>query len=84
VPGALRAALTAAILVVIWAAAADVADSALFPGPVEVARALAAALAQGTLVRAILVSAARLLAGYAAALAIGVPLGLVLARGPLA
>lgn len=34
--------------------------------------------------RAILVSAARLLAGYAAALAIGVPLGLVLARAPLA
>lgn len=82
--GALWAALTAAILVVIWAAASEVADSALFPGPVEVVRALAAALAQGTLVRAILVSAARLLAGYAAALAIGVPLGLVLARAPLA
>jgi NitT/TauT family transport system permease protein len=84
VRGALWAALTAAILVVIWAAASEVADSALFPGPVEVVRALAAALAQGTLVRAILVSAARLLAGYAAALAIGVPLGLVLARAPLA
>src|SRR5690606_31118577 len=40
----------------------------------------AKALAEGTLVRAVLVSVVRLLVGYAIALASGVPLGLVLAR----
>ena len=46
------------------------------------ARALASALAQGTLVRAVLVSTIRLVVGYLIALAIGVPLGLALARVP--
>lgn len=80
--GATRAGLTAAILVVIWAAASELARSALFPGPIEVARALADALVQGTLGRAVLVSTVRLVVGYLVALAIGVPLGLVLARVP--
>jgi NitT/TauT family transport system permease protein len=84
VRGALRAGLTAAILVVIWAAASEAAKSPLFPGPLEVARALVSAVTQGTLGRAVLVSALRLLVGYAIALAIGVPLGLVLARVPVA
>jgi len=78
--GALRTALTAAILVVVWAAASSLAHSPLFPGPLEVARSLAKALAEGTLARAILVSAIRLLVGYAIAIFTGVPLGLVLAR----
>lgn len=72
----------AAILAVIWAAASEAAKSSLFPGPLEVARALASATAEGSLGRAVLVSAARLVVGYAVALAIGVPLGLVLARAP--
>lgn len=76
----MRAAVTAAILVVIWAAASEIAKSPLLPGPIEVARALARATATGTLVRAILTSAARLIVGYGIALAIGVPGGLVLAR----
>ncbi|MBX3552208.1 MAG: ABC transporter permease subunit [Pseudolabrys sp.] len=50
------------------------------PGPLEVARALASALAAGTLARAVAVSAVRLLVGYAIAIATGVPLGLLLAR----
>jgi NitT/TauT family transport system permease protein len=74
--------LTAAILVGIWAAASELAESALFPGPLEVVRALASALAQGTLVRAVIVSTIRLVVGYLIALAIGVPLGLALARVP--
>lgn len=74
--------MTAAILVGIWAAASELAESALFPGPLEVVRALASALAQGTLGRAVLVSTLRLLVGYAIALGIGVPLGLTLARVP--
>lgn len=50
------------------------------PGPIEVARALARAVAAGTLVRAIAISTARLVVGYAIALALGIPAGLVLAR----
>jgi len=45
-------------------------------------RALASALVQGTLGRAVLVSTIRLVVGYLIALAIGVPLGLALARVP--
>jgi NitT/TauT family transport system permease protein len=71
------------MLVAIWAAASRLANSPLFPGPLDVARSLAAALAAGTLVRAVLTSAARLLVGYAIALVLGVPLGLVLARSEL-
>ncbi len=71
-----------AILVGIWAAASELAESPLFPGPLEVVRALASALTQGTLGRAVLVSTLRLLVGYAIALGIGVPLGLTLARVP--
>jgi NitT/TauT family transport system permease protein len=76
----MRTAVTAGILVVIWAAASRLAQSPLFPGPLEVARSLAAALAAGTLVRAMVTSGVRLLVGYAIALAVGVPLGLLLAR----
>ena len=72
--------MTAAILVAIWAAASRLASSPLFPGPLDVARSLAAALVAGTLVRAIATSAARLLVGYAIAIVTGVPLGLALAR----
>ncbi|HSO32260.1 MAG TPA: ABC transporter permease subunit [Labilithrix sp.] len=68
------------MLVAIWAAASRLANSPLLPGPLDVARSLAAALAAGTLLRAVLTSAVRLLVGYAIALALGIPLGLVLAR----
>lgn len=56
----------------------------LFPGPGEVAHALASAIVQGTLGRALLVSTVRLAVGYFIALAVGVPLGLILARAPAA
>ena len=81
--GVIRTAAMAAMLVALWAAASRLANSPLFPGPVDVARSLAAALAAGTLVRAVLTSAVRLLVGYAIALVLGVPLGLVLARSAL-
>ena len=71
------------MLVAIWAAVSSLANSPLFPGPLDVARSLAAALAAGTLVRAVLTSAVRLLVGYAIALVLGIPLGLVLARSEL-
>lgn len=73
-------AATAAILVGAWAAASRIANSPLLPGPLDVARALGDAAREGILVRAVATSALRLLFGYVLALAIGVPLGLVLAR----
>lgn len=72
--------MTAAILVATWAAASRLAQSPLFPGPLDVARSLAAALTGGTLVRAVVTSALRLVVGYAIALLTGIPLGLLLAR----
>jgi len=79
---ALRAVLTLAVLALFWAAASQVAQSALFPGPLEVARSLVAAARGGMLGRAVVVSAVRLIVGYTLALVIGVPLGVLLARVP--
>jgi sulfonate transport system permease protein len=70
------------ILVAIWGAGSELAHSALFPGPLEVLRGAAAAVRDGTLVRALLLSVARLVFGYAVSLAVGVPLGMALARVP--
>jgi NitT/TauT family transport system permease protein len=69
-------------LVVIWAAASELAHSPLAPGPVEVGRAIVAGVRDGTLVRALLTTLARLLVGYGIALALGIPLGTALARSP--
>lgn len=77
-----RGVLGGAVLLVAWAAAARAAESALFPAPLEVGRALLAAAREGTLARAITVSAVRLVFGYAVALLLGVPLGVLLARVP--
>ena len=68
------------VLTVLWAAGAELARSPLFPGPLAVARALVAALQDGMLGRGIVVTGLRLVVGYAIALAVGVPLGLLLAR----
>ena len=76
----MRTVATALILVALWAAASRLAQSPLFPGPLDVARSLAAALVAGTLARAVITSAIRLVVGYAIAIATGVPLGLLLAR----
>lgn len=81
--GWLRGVAAVAILVVIWAAASEVARTPLAPGPVAVARELAAGVRDGTLVRALLTSTARLAVGYVVALALGVPLGTALARSSL-
>jgi NitT/TauT family transport system permease protein len=69
-----------AILVAIWAAVSEIARTPLAPGPVAVARSLVAGVRDGTLVRALMTSVARLTVGYCLALAIGVPLGIGLAR----
>lgn len=68
------------ILVVIWAAVSELARTPLAPGPLAVARSLLESLRDGTLLRAIGTSVARLLVGYGAALLLGIPLGILLAR----
>ncbi len=75
--GVLRTAVTAAILVAIWAAASRLAQSPLFPGPLDVARSLGSG-ARGGYARACRRDqrACASLVGYAIALATGVPLGL--------
>jgi NitT/TauT family transport system permease protein len=78
--GWLQGLAVTAILVVIWAAASEVAATPLVPGPLAVARSLVSGLRDGTLVRAFVTSAVRLFVGYATALTLGVPLGIGLAR----
>ena len=69
-------------LVVIWAllVRARIWSPVLLPSPWSVGRYLWEALRDGTLVAATLVTLKRLLIGYAAGLAIGLPLGLLTAR----
>jgi NitT/TauT family transport system permease protein len=74
----------AAGLVVAWAIASELANSQLAPGPVAVARAFTACVRDGTLTRAVATTVARLFLGYAVALVVGVPLGVLLARSVLA
>jgi len=81
--GWLRGLLALAILVSLWAAAAEVAHTPLAPGPLAVGRALLAGVHDRTLVHALLTSVARLAVGYVLALAIGIPLGCALARSRL-
>jgi NitT/TauT family transport system permease protein len=68
------------ILVVIWAAVSELARTPLAPGPIAVAGSLLEGLRDGTLLRAIGTSVARLLVGYGCALLLGIPLGVLLAR----
>jgi NitT/TauT family transport system permease protein len=55
----------------------------LFPGPVAVARSVGLMAADGRLAGAVLKSLARLGQGYLVSAAVGVPLGIALARSPL-
>lgn len=82
IPRVMRSVAGVLAFVFVWSLASRLAQSALFPGPLEVARSLVGAALEGTLLRAIFVSALRLVFGYAVALLIGVPLGVVLARVP--
>ncbi|MEZ4258781.1 MAG: ABC transporter permease subunit [Polyangiaceae bacterium] len=54
----------------------------MFPSPIDVGAALARAAASGELPRAVARTGLRLVVGYAVALAVGVCLGVVLARAP--
>lgn len=78
--GWLRGVTFTAILVVIWAAVSELLHTPLAPGPVAVGRSLLDGAHDGTLLRAIATSVARLLVGYGSALLLGIPLGILLAR----
>jgi NitT/TauT family transport system permease protein len=55
-------------------------DPTLFPSPFEVAKTLGKMIADGSLADATAVSLRRVLLGYSISLAIGIPLGILLAR----
>jgi len=79
--GVRQALFYAALLALWWAVAArEVWPPYLLPSPADVGTFLRDAARDGTLLPAVLTSAARVLAGYAIALAAGTALGLVLAR----
>ncbi|MCK6459755.1 MAG: ABC transporter permease [Planctomycetes bacterium] len=80
-----RSLLFFAALVVLWEAVAraGIWHRALLPTPYDVLSFLGRAAADGTLLRATLVTLRRLLLGYAVGLVLGIPLGVVAARSAL-
>lgn len=70
-------------LIAAWGAASRLAAHFLFPGPLDVAHALARGVSDGTLLRALAKSMGRLALGYALSLSGGVLLGVSLARSAL-
>lgn len=83
-PSALGTALVGLALLAAWhlLAAAGVWPRYLFPGPAEVAARMAQAWSQGELGTGVVRSMARMAAGFGLAVAMGVPLGLLLAAAP--
>ena len=69
-------------LLAIWEAfvRAKIWSPVLLPSPIEVAKYLANSIRDGTLLSGTLVTLKRLVLGYAAGLALGLPLGLLIAR----
>src|SRR4051812_27771912 len=72
------------LLVLSWALAARYGPwhSSLFPGPMDVVRSFARMARDGTLLRGVARSLARLVQGYGLSVLIGVPLGIATARVP--
>ena len=75
-----------AVLFLVWEILAErhIWNATLFPSPIEVGRTLGHLIGDGSLSDAIAVSLRRVLAGYGISLAIGVPLGALLARSQFA
>jgi NitT/TauT family transport system permease protein len=72
--------VTLALLLAIWEAAARVSDSIFLPGVAQTVRGAAELIAAGTLQHDILVSYARIFSGWGLALAVSVPLGLLVGQ----
>ena len=81
-----RAVLFYVLLLAVWQvlAVSGVWNSTLFPGPIEVGGTLWDLICSGKLIDATSISLRRVLAGYAIALVLGVPLGVFLARSRVA
>jgi len=75
-------AAAAAVLIAFWHAAVQATGTNVFPSPAAVARGLAELARKGLLVRYTRDSLLRVAAGYGAALAIGIPLGIFLGWRP--
>jgi NitT/TauT family transport system permease protein len=75
-----KGSLPFALLAALWAALSSLAASPLLPTPWAVAGACVELSADGSLPVAVGVTAARLAFGYGLALAVGVPLGVLVAR----
>jgi len=76
-----RIALPAAVLALLlagWDAAVRLSGSDLFPGPLAVAAGIGELAEQGLLVRYVVASLFRVTIGFGLALAVGIPLGLLL------
>ena len=76
--------LAAALLILAWHAAVRATGTTVFPSPAAVARGLAELARKGLLLRYVRDSLMRVGAGFGAALAIGVPLGVFLGWQPAA
>lgn len=77
----MRIALPAAVLALLlagWDAAVRLSGSDLFPGPLAVAAGIGELAEQGLLVRYVVASLFRVTIGFGLALAVGIPLGLLL------
>lgn len=62
----------------VWQAAVSLSGTPVFPGPLEVARGLRQLVSHGLLVRYVVASLFRVSVGFMLALAVGIPLGLVM------
>ncbi len=69
---------TAAIFVVVWSVAVNLSGTKIFPTPLAVVRAISSLAEKSLLWSYIGDSLGRVFAGYAAAIAVGVPLGFLL------
>jgi NitT/TauT family transport system permease protein len=80
--GVLRSAAFFVLLTAFWAilSKANIWDATLFPSPLKVAESLWSGLQDKTLLIAMGTSLRRVLLGYAISLAVGIPLGIALAR----
>src|SRR5260370_26380019 len=70
--------LTATILLILWTLAVKLTHTKIFPSPLDVARAIGKLAERKLLWSYMIDSLGRALAGYLAAVALGIPLGILL------
>ncbi len=76
--------LTASVLLVVWHASVNYSGSKVFPSPTDVQRGMAELVRKGVLLNYIMDSLGRVAAGYLIALALAIPIGLLLGWYPSA